>query len=154
MMSWLALTSVRPDRERARLIVVGTLDGWGATELGRHLTGLLDAGALHVLVDLSRMHGWDVRGTDVLTAVSCRLWNRGSLSVQGLQPYMLDGVYPPATDDTAHDVEGWDLTGGDLTGRHAADDTTDAGRGGLIDSRDTSRLTLCGRGPGRVGRVS
>jgi len=144
MMSWLALTSVRPDRERARLIVVGTLDGWGATELGRHLRGLIDTGALHVLVDLSRVHGWDVRGTDVLTAVSCRLWNRGSLSVRGLQPHMLDGVYPPATDDSTDDVGGWDLTGGDLTGgdltggdltgRHAADDTTDAGRGGLIDA--------------------
>lgn len=91
-MDRLTITCVRPDRARAQLIVTGTLDAWGSGELGRHLVGLVDAGARHVTVDLSAVRRWDAGGADVLTATCRRLWNWGSLSVRGLQPHMLGGA--------------------------------------------------------------
>lgn len=103
-MDRLAFTSVRPDRERAQLIVAGTLDAWGAGELERHLAGLVDAGARHVTVDLSRVLRWDARGTDVLTDTCLRLWDWGSLSVRGQQPHMLSGVDLPDLGDPTQGI--------------------------------------------------
>ncbi len=90
-MDRLVIMSVWPDQERAHLIVGGTLDGWGAGELGRQVAGLVDAGTGHVMVDLSGVRGWDARGNHLINTTFRRLSVGGSLSVRGLWGRMLSG---------------------------------------------------------------
>ncbi|MDQ2706237.1 MAG: hypothetical protein M3Z25_00700 [Actinomycetota bacterium] len=85
------IMSVWPDQERAHLIVGGTLDGWGAGELGRQVAGLVDAGTGHVMVDLSGVRGWDARAIYLINTTFRRLSVEGSLSVRGLWGPMLSG---------------------------------------------------------------
>jgi ABC-type transporter Mla MlaB component len=74
----------------AAVVLAGTLDGPAIRAVSAHLRGLLDGGARHLVVDLSRVGQLDPRLHALLRRVEERMATRGgAVELTGLSPRVL-----------------------------------------------------------------